>query len=94
MVFQNDILAGSSGASGASSADLIAQSIRFNVADNAYMHRTPSSSGNRDTWTWSCWIKRANITDANATLFQSGADNQTNDFTTILFNGNSGGVAT
>ena len=93
MVFQNDILAGSSGASGASSVYQIDQSIRFNSTDTAYMHRTPISSGNRDTWTWSCWVKRGNLTSDNATLFQAGADSQSNDVTTILFNGNSGGVA-
>jgi len=77
MVFQNDILAGSSGASGASSADLIAQSIRFNASDTAYMHRTPSSSGNRRTWTFSCWLKRGNIT-STMQLFNAGANDSNN----------------
>ena len=70
----------------------IGQSIRFNDDDTAYMHRTPSSSGNRDKWTWSSWIKRGNLTDANATLFQAGDDSQSANYTTILFNGNSGGI--
>ena len=35
------------GASGQSTGYEIDQSIRFNSADSAYMHRTPSSSGNR-----------------------------------------------
>ena len=35
----------------------INQSIRFNEADNSYMHRTPSSSSNQRTWTWSGWLK-------------------------------------
>ena len=64
MVFQNDILAGSSGASGTSTAvHTIDQSIRFNSADSAYMHRTPSSSGNRKTFTSSFWVKFGDLTD-------------------------------
>ena len=34
------------------------KSLRFNEADSAYLHRTPSSAGSRTTWTWSCWFKR------------------------------------
>ena len=37
----------------------IDQSIRFNEADNAYMHRTPSGASNRRTWTWSGWLKHS-----------------------------------
>ena len=40
----------------------IDQSIRFNDDDSAYMHRTPSGAGNQRTATWSCWIKRGNLT--------------------------------
>jgi len=62
MVFQNDILAGSSGGTGTSSAvHTIGQSIRFNSADSAYMHRTPSSTGNRKTFTSSFWFKRGKL---------------------------------
>ena len=53
------------GAAGASTGYTINQSIRFNEADNAYMHRTPSGAGNRRTWTWSGWIKRGNISAFN-----------------------------
>ena len=41
----------------------IDQSIRFNSADSAYMHRTPSSSGNRKTFTSSFWVKLGDTTD-------------------------------
>ena len=37
----------------------IDQSLRFDT--NAYLSRTPSSSGNRKTWTWSAWVKRGNL---------------------------------
>ena len=34
------------------SAD-IQRSLRFNNDDGAFLSRTPSSAGNRKTWTWS-----------------------------------------
>jgi hypothetical protein len=36
----------------------IDRSLRFNSADSAYLNRTPSSAGNRRTWTLSFWVKR------------------------------------
>ena len=53
-------------------------SLRFNSASDDYLKRTPSSSGNRKTWTWSSWVKKAargsdnyeyifNCTDASTT---------------------------
>ena len=36
----------------------IDRSLRFNSADSAYLSRTPSSAGNRRTWTWAGWIKK------------------------------------
>ena len=38
----------------------ISRSLRFNSADSAYLSRTPSVAGNRKTWTWSGWVKKAN----------------------------------
>ena len=40
----------------------IDQSIRFNDNDSAHLSRTPGSAGNRKTWTFSAWVKRANLT--------------------------------
>ena len=57
MVFQNDIIAGSSGGSGTSATYSIDQSIRFNPADSTYMSRAVGSGGNTKTWTFSCWFK-------------------------------------
>ena len=39
----------------------ITRSLRFNSADTAYLNRTPSSAGNRRTFTWAGWVK--NTTD-------------------------------
>ncbi len=58
MVFQNDILAGSSGTSTA--VHTIGQSIRFNDDDTANMTRT-FGSGNQKIWTMSFWVKRCTL---------------------------------
>jgi len=39
----------------------ITNSLRFNDNDSAYLTRTHSSGGDRQTWTWSGWVKRGNI---------------------------------
>jgi hypothetical protein len=38
------------------------QSVRLDDGSNAYLHRTPSSAGNRKTWTWSGWLKLGDVT--------------------------------
>jgi hypothetical protein len=40
---------------------VIANSLRFNDDDSAYLSRTPSVAGDRKTWTWSWWVKRGNL---------------------------------
>ena len=42
----------------------IANSCVFNRTDNPRLARTPSSAGNRKTWTFSVWIKRAALGSA------------------------------
>jgi len=37
----------------------ISRSVRFNSSDSAYLSRTPSTAGNRKTWTWAGWVKRS-----------------------------------
>ena len=52
------------------------QSLRLNTPDDPRLTRTPSSGGNRKTWTFSIWIKRGVIT-VNQVLFgaySSGAE--------------------
>ena len=66
----------------------IDQSIRFNDGDSPYLTRTPGSASNRDTWTWSAWIKICTI-DQNSRLFFAGAD--TSNLTAIRLN--SSGIA-
>jgi len=40
---------------------VIERSLRFNGSDSTYLTRTPSSASNRRTFTFSCWIKRGDI---------------------------------
>jgi len=62
----------------------ISKSLRFNSADSAYLNRTPASAGNRDTWTWSAWVKRSAL--ATNVLFFAGTLGS-ND-SAIYFGGN------
>ena len=48
----------------------ISNSLRFNDADSPHLTRTPSSSGNRRTWTLSCWFKKCEDS-LNHTLFST-----------------------
>ena len=64
----NNMLAGASG--GAGGGYEIERSIRFNSGDSAFLNRTPSSAGNRKTWTWSGWVKRSSL-GARNTLFDA-----------------------
>jgi len=51
----------------------IDNSLRFNDNDSAYLSRTPSSAGNRKTWTWSGWVKRGNLGTVQS-LFSTSRD--------------------
>jgi len=48
----------------------VSRSLRFNSADSTYLSRTPSSAGNRKTWTWSGWVKRTK-NDSVGNLFSN-----------------------
>ncbi len=39
----------------------ISRSVRLRSSASAYLNRTPSSTTNRTTWTWSGWRKRSNV---------------------------------
>jgi len=45
-------------------------SLRFAKADSAALTRTPSSTGNRQTWTFSAWVKLSNFGHTSNSLFQ------------------------
>ena len=51
----------------------IENSALFNSANSEYLSRTPSSAGNRDTWTFSAWVNTASRAN-NQTLFSAGSN--------------------
>ena len=53
----------------------VERSLRFNSPDEAYLNRTPSSVGNRRTWTWSSWVKRGNKDANNPVVFSADTNN-------------------
>ena len=64
----------------------IPRSLRFNSADSSYLNRTPSSAGNRKTWTLSFWIKRVKFGGYTPLI---DARNPLNDsLISVLFNSN------
>jgi hypothetical protein len=62
----------------------ISRSLRFNDADTAYLNRTPATTTNRRTWTWSGWVKRG-VLGGNDPLFTAyGGSASTGTY--IIFN--------
>ena len=53
---------------GAAGGYEIERSLRFNSTDSAFLSRTPTLAGNRKTFTWSGWVKRAKLTDYDVFL--------------------------
>ena len=50
----------------------ISRSVRLRSSASAYFSRTPASAGNRQTWTWSAWVKRGTL-GATQFLFDATA---------------------
>jgi hypothetical protein len=61
MVFSNNLLLGA--VSAAAGDYLIEQSLLFDDSSATYLSRTPSTVGNRKTWTFSVWVKRGVLTN-------------------------------
>ncbi len=60
----------------------VANSCRFNDDDNPSLKKTPSGAGSLTNWTFSCWVKRSTISNAQQmiamALASSGNDTQIN----------------
>jgi hypothetical protein len=73
-IIGSNILAGASGQAGGGGAAgyQIERSLRFNSSDSAYLSRTPGTAGNRKTFTFAAWVKRAKVSNAaNESFFFS-----------------------
>ena len=66
-VIQNNLLLADDGYN-------LQRSLRFRGSASAYLNRTPASASNRQTWTWSAWIKRGIVGQSTVTnvLVQAG----------------------
>jgi len=58
--------------------ELVSNSLRFRASASAYLNRTPASAGNRNTWTWSGWIKRSSFSAGNS-IFSAYTDANNRD---------------
>ena len=63
----------------------IQRSLRFNKSDSTYLNRTPSSSSNRKTWTWSSWLKKQADVGNNRTIFTAGQTDGNDNIAVIGF---------
>ena len=63
------------------------RSLRF-TDTSTYLNRTPSSTTNRTTWTWSGWVKRCGDTSRDS-LFRASTGGS--DYTLLKFRGTGGG---
>ena len=72
---------------------VIERSLRVNDNDSAYLSRTPSSAGNRRTFTISVWTKRANLTGALFGSYISDSDRATLRFSSDYLEFQSSGGA-
>jgi len=89
MAVFNNILAGAAGSGGAAAGYEIERSLRFNSADSAHLSKTFGSAGNRKTWTWSGWVKRASLSTGNDQfLFSGGTTNSNTGFMALYFDSN------
>ena len=65
----------------------LTKSLRFRSSASAYLNRTPASTSNQKTWTWSGWVKRGALS-AYGGLISGYTD--ANNNTTLYFWGKIG----
>ena len=64
----------------------IENSCRFDKGSSDHLTRTPSSAGNRKTWTWSGWVKRATSDSSNNMVLWSSYEDANNRFAIQISN--------
>ena len=70
----------------------VANSVRYNDDDSPSMYKTPGSSGNRRTWTFSTWFKRGNLGSSQWILDAYGGS--ADEFHIYISSGNAIGIYT
>jgi hypothetical protein len=82
------ILPGNVASATAAAAYSVDNSCRFNDGDSPYMHKTPTSTGSRRTFTFSSWVKRGDVEADEYAIFTGGVDANVAGFFTIMFDAN------
>jgi hypothetical protein len=63
----------------------VANSCRFDASSSAYMHKTPSSTGVEEKFTFSFWIKYNHTHSSNQCVLFIEGDNGANDYVEVAF---------
>jgi hypothetical protein len=63
----------------------LTKSLRFRSSASAYLNRTPATTGNRRTWTWSGWVKRGKL-GAFSDLYTANDGSGGSDLDSFEFN--------
>ncbi len=71
------------GANSASGGYDIDNSLKFEQDNSEQIHFTPSSAGNRRTWTFSCWLKRTEL-NLNHYIFNFGDEDYNQSGRTLM----------
>ena len=69
-------------------------SLRFRSVANAYLSRTPTTAGNRKTWTISFWFKRGIISSGNKTIYRANGGSDATGTYILLTSGDVLNVST
>jgi len=72
----------------ATGAQVIDGSVGFTSESKTHLTRTPSSAGNRKTWTWTGWVKRGALPSNHTALFTVGTTVSDSGFFRITFHAN------
>ena len=76
-VLTNTMMQGTAAISDEATSYLIEKSLRFNRLDDPSLEFTPSSDGNRTTWTWAGWVKFTGGGTGDRYIFGYGINNTT-----------------
>jgi len=64
---------------------LVNNSLRFRSSASAYLNRTPTTAGNRRTYTWSGWVKRGSLGASRRNMISAGTWSGGNLISAIAF---------
>jgi hypothetical protein len=90
-VFQNNLMGAAAAAASAGGGDFYSQQIVNSIradTNNGYLHRTPSSAGNRATWTFSTWIKLSQMGTGTRIIYSAGSSGDQDGYYRLFYNAN------